>query len=126
MLCFVIKIKNIYFVSKCWPQHRGTEFIVGVSGYFWNYDVPYGEECDPKWTVQCLAPNHINSNRFIDREKNQYYMEKEEKAKTQTCMYREYGLVCLKEMYFYDERRRCYRILLTKDSVVRSEHFTRI
>ena len=66
-------------MSKFWPQHRGTE--LGVSAdIFGNYDLPYEEEIHVTWSkLQCLAPNHINSNRLIDWEKNQYYTEKEKK-----------------------------------------------
>ena len=38
-------------------------------------------------------------------DKNQHNMEKEKKEALHPNL-QEYGLVCLKEMYFYDERRR--------------------
>ena len=39
MLRFVI-VKEIFFMSKFWPQHHGAE--IGVSAdIFGNYDVPY-------------------------------------------------------------------------------------
>ena len=70
---------------RCFSQSKrlGRRRRIGrVSGYFWKLWRTIRERgsCDPKYkTVQCLAPNNINSNRLIYRDKNQHYMEKEKK-----------------------------------------------
>ena len=60
----------------------------------------------------------------LGEEPAQHGEGEERSASTRTCMCREYGLVCLKKCIYMMSADQCYRILLTEDSVVRSEHFT--
>ena len=95
-------------MNKFWPQHRAAELEASVD-IFGNYDVPYEEESRVTRSKQYNVWRQtisIRTNLSTGRRTSTTWRRRRKKCFTRTCTYREYGLVCLKEMYFYDERRR--------------------
>ena len=70
-------------------------------------DVPYEEETS--WPQVNSAWRRTISNRTnlsTGRRTSTTWRRRRKKRFTRTCTYKEYGLVCLLEICFYDERRR--------------------
>ena len=84
------------------PQRR----IGGISGYFWKlWRTIRGRESCKQCNVWRRTMS-IRADLSTGRITSKTWRRRRKKNFTRTCTYREYGLVCLKEMYFYDERRR--------------------
>ena len=83
------------------PRRR----IEVVSGYFWTYE----EESRVTRSKQCNVWRRTISIRIdLSTGRRTSTTRRRKKRFTRTRTYREYGLVCLKEMYFYDERRAIF------------------
>ena len=94
-------------MSKFWPRHRGAELGVSTD-IFGNYDVPYGRESRVTRRKQCnvwCRTISIRSDLSTERRTSTTWRRRRKKRFTQTCRNTDW-CTCLKEMYFYDERRQ--------------------
>ena len=106
--CCASWFKKNCFMNIFWPQQHGTELGVSAN-IFGNYDIAYREESCVTRSKQhnvWRRTTSIRTDLSTGRRTSTTWRRRRKKRFTRTCTYREYGLVCLKEMYFYDERRR--------------------
>ena len=91
-------------MSKFWPQHRGAE--LGCQRMFQESVTWYTRKRSKQYNVWCRTLSIWTVLSTGRRTSATWRRRRRKKRFTRSCTYREYTLVCLWEMCYYDERRR--------------------
>ena len=123
--CCASWFKKNCFMNIFWPQQHGTELGVSAN-IFGNYDIAYREEsCVTRskqhnvWRRTTSIRTDLSTGRRTSTSEGEGRSTSPEPVRIGNmvrCAWR----TCISMM----SKHECYWILLTKDSVVHSEHFT--